>query len=87
VRSIFESASADHVLHYLPADDRTCRSRVRQRNETQPQGVFFGVVSEAQIDEVNKYFVPPGAEEGFNVVEHDIGSSDTMLPLRNGSLA
>ena len=67
VRSIFESASADHVLHYLDADEATCRERVHERNRTQPEGIFFGVVSDALLDEVNPYFVPPAAEEQFNV--------------------
>jgi predicted kinase len=70
VRSIVDEARADHVLHYLPADDELCKARVRRRNEQQPEGVFFGVVSEAQVDEVNRYFVPPSDEEGFNIVVH-----------------
>jgi hypothetical protein len=71
VRSIFEAAGADHVLHYVVADDATCIARVRQRNETQPAGVFFGVVTDAQVEEVNKYFTPPAVEEGFHVVSHE----------------
>jgi hypothetical protein len=67
-RSIFESAPADHVLHYLIADETTCRDRVRQRNVTQPEGVFFGVVTDALLDEVNPYFVPPAEAERFNVI-------------------
>jgi predicted kinase len=70
VRSIFETASADHRLHYVMADDDTCKARVRQRNQTKPEGVFFGVVTDQQIDEVNKFFAPPAAEEGFTVVLH-----------------
>src|SRR5439155_16752786 len=40
VRSIFETATADHRLHYILADDGTCRARVRQRNVSKPEGVF-----------------------------------------------
>jgi predicted kinase len=68
VRTIFEAAGADHVLHYLPVDDDTCLARVRQRNELQPAGLFFGVVSDALVTEVNKHFTPPAPEEGFRVV-------------------
>ena len=68
VRSLFEAASADHVLHYLDADEEACRERVHHRNVTQPAGIFFGVVTDAILDEVNPYFVPPAAEERFNVV-------------------
>jgi predicted kinase len=71
VRSIFESAGADHRLHYIPVDDLTCKARVGQRNLSQPEGLFFGHVTEQQVDEVNTYFTPPGAEEGFIVVVHD----------------
>jgi predicted kinase len=68
VRSIFEAAGADHQLHYLPADDEMCKARVRQRNDAQPDGLFFGHVSDEQVDAVNKYFTPPAADEGFIVV-------------------
>lgn len=71
VQSIFESACADHWLHYILADDDTCKARVRQRNISKPEGVFFGVVTDQQVDEVNKFFVPPTAEEGFMIVIHD----------------
>ena len=71
VRSILQQANADHVLHYLRTDDETCRARVRQRNASQPEGIFFGIVTDAQLDEVNRFFVPPAADEGFTVTVHD----------------
>ena len=71
VRTMFEAAGADHLLHYIPADDATCLARVHHRNELQPAGVFFGVVSDALIAEVNKHFSPPVAEEGFQVATHE----------------
>lgn len=70
VRSIFEAAGADHRLHYLPVDDATCLERVRQRNESQPAGVFFGIVADALVREVNTHFTPPAPEEGFQVVTY-----------------
>ena len=70
VRTIFEAADADHVLHYIPADDDTCLARVRIRNESQPAGVFFGVVADALVSEVNKHVTPPDPKEGFHVVTH-----------------
>jgi predicted kinase len=72
VRSIYEAAGADHVLHYIPVDDETCQARVRRRNETKPAGVFYGVVTDAQVAEVNAHFVPPAPDEGFTVVPHDV---------------
>jgi predicted kinase len=71
VRSIFESAGADHQLHYIPEDDDMCKARVRLRNVSKPEGLFFGHITDQQVDEVNKYFIPPGEEEHFVVVVHD----------------
>jgi predicted kinase len=71
VRSIFESAGANHQLHYIPIDDDTCKTRVRQRNVSKPEGLFFGHVTDQQVDEVNKYFTAPGTEENFIVVVHE----------------
>jgi predicted kinase len=71
VRSIFEAATADHRRHYIPVDDATCKARVRQRNVSRPEGVLFGVVTDQQVDEVNRFFTPPVAEEGFTIVIHD----------------
>jgi len=73
VRSIFMSAAADHLLHYLSVDDETCKARIRQRNAQQPAGVFFGVVSEEQVDEVNQYFAPPAIDEGFEIEVYSLG--------------
>jgi predicted kinase len=70
-RSVFEEANAAHVLHYIKADDRTCLLRVQTRNATKPEGLSFGVVTDAQVEQVNRYFCPPAPDEGLNVVfEH-----------------
>ena len=37
VRSIFESADADHVLHCILASDELCKARLRLRNATKPE--------------------------------------------------
>lgn len=70
VRSIFEAASADHLLHYIRADDHTCLRRVEERNVTRPEGVFFGAVSAEQVAAVNRFFSPPSADEGFKIMRH-----------------
>lgn len=71
VRSIFECADADHVLHYIIASDESCKARLRLRNETKPEGIYFGFVSEDRFDEVTRHFSPPSDRENFNVVCHD----------------
>lgn len=70
VRSIFEAAGAQHTLHHLDVPDDVCRARVAARNETQPAGLFFGHVTEAQYDEVVPHISAPGDDEGFVVLRH-----------------
>jgi predicted kinase len=67
VRSIFEAAGADHVLHVLDVSDEECKRRVRERNATRPAGLYFGDVSDALVDAVLPHIVPPVPEEGFTV--------------------
>lgn len=72
VRSIFENANADHVLHYIVATDEGCNARLRLRNETKPAGLYWVFVSEERFEEVTRYFVPPSHEEHFNVVRYEV---------------
>jgi hypothetical protein len=71
VRSIFESASADHVLHYIVASDESCKARLHSRNETKPEGLYFGSVSEDRFDEVTRYFTAPPDQENFHVIYYE----------------
>jgi predicted kinase len=71
VRSVFESAGAVHELHYIVASETVCRQRVAERNRTKPIGIYWGNVSEAQLEAVNSYFQTPAPDEGFTIVEHD----------------
>jgi predicted kinase len=67
VRSIFEAAGADHLLHVLDVPLDECKRRVRARNETRPAGLYFGDVSDALVDQVAPHIVPPAPAEGFQV--------------------
>jgi predicted kinase len=67
-RTVFEAAGADHRLHYLRMDDETCKERLHARNAS---GAHEYVVSDAEFDQFNSYFVEPGEAEGFNLVFHD----------------
>jgi predicted kinase len=71
VRSMFESANADHVLHVLLASDLECKKRLKQRNENKPEGLYWATVTEGEFEAITKYFVPPTEEEGFRIVIHD----------------
>lgn len=69
-RAIFEAAGAEHRLHVIEASDALCRARLRLRNATKPQGLYYGEVSEALFDAVTRHFVPPSDEENFHVVRY-----------------
>jgi predicted kinase len=77
VRSIFESANADHVLHYIVASDESCKARLRLRNETRPEGLYFGFVGEDRFDEVTRYFTPPSVQENFHVIYYEAETPST----------
>lgn len=66
MRDIFIGAASAHCLHFLVASDEQCKQRLRRRNE---DGEHRFNTSEAEFDEITKYFVPPAPEEGFNVIE------------------
>jgi predicted kinase len=67
MRSLIKQADVAHELHFLDVPDDTCRARLRERNAS---GDHSYEVSEASFDEFTRYFVPPAADEGFNVIVH-----------------
>ncbi len=67
MRSIIEEAGTAHVLHLLELDDESCKARLRRRNA---MGGHAYEASDAEFDLFTRYFVPPGAEEGFAVRVH-----------------
>jgi predicted kinase len=73
IRSLFETAKAQHELHVIEATDELCRARLRKRNETMPEGLYFGHVSEDIFDPVTSLLALPSQAEGFNVVRHQAG--------------
>jgi len=74
VRSLFEAAGADHVLHWIDATDAECLDNIHRRNDEQPEGVYWGHVSDELFRAVNPHFAPPTPEEGFAVVRHAVYS-------------
>ena len=71
MRSLFEAAQAAHELHVIEAPDELRKARLRLRNETKPEGVYFGFVPEEILDPVTRLIVPPTEAEGFNVIRHN----------------
>ena len=67
VRSIFEGAGADHLLHVIEATDEQCLANIRRRNEEKPPGIYAGYVSDQTFHAVTAHFLPPQEDEGLRV--------------------
>jgi predicted kinase len=65
---LIECAEVAHELHYLDVSDEVCKSQLRERSKSLPEGAPF--TSDAEFEAITKYFQPPTAEEGFRVVSH-----------------
>lgn len=65
MRELFQQAGTPHVLHYLDVPDEECKARLRRRNAS---GLHPFSTSDAQFDDITHHFVPPSAEEGFDIV-------------------
>jgi predicted kinase len=68
VKSIIDQAQCDHVLHHIVASDELCRIQFKKRNLNLPDG--SKIITDEDFDNINKYFVPPAADEGFNLQLH-----------------
>jgi predicted kinase len=67
MRTLFEGAGCAHRLHYLDVADEVCKARLRRRNES---GEHEFTVSDEDFDRFTAHFVPPTAEEAFEVILH-----------------
>jgi predicted kinase len=67
MRSLITQANVAHELHLLDCPDTVCKQRLQERNA---RGQHPFQVSDAEYDLFTSYFVPPGPDEGFNVVVH-----------------
>ena len=70
VRSVFEAADADHVLHVIEARDAECLANIHRRNDEKPPGIYWGHVSDETFHAVTAHFAPPLPEEGFRILPH-----------------
>ncbi|SDM48812.1 AAA family ATPase [Maricaulis salignorans] len=67
MRSIIEESGAGHRLHLIELDDASCKARLRRRNAA---GGHAYQASDAEFDLFTRYYVPPGVEEGFEIIMH-----------------
>ena len=70
MRSLFEEAGVRHELHYLDVPDAVCKARLRERNAS---GDHAFQTNDAEFDMITAHFVPPAADEGFNVIVQQDG--------------
>ena len=64
---IIDGSEAAHELHLLDVPDEIGKRRLRERNAG---GEHPFQASDAEYDLFARYFVPPAADEGFNVIVH-----------------
>jgi predicted kinase len=67
MRGLIEEAKVAHELHLLDMPDALCLERLHRRNAS---GEHPFHVTDAEFAQFTRHFVPPAAEEGFNVVVH-----------------
>ena len=70
MKGIVERSGASHRLHWLDVPDATCLERLHARNA---RGEHRYVVDDATFATFTRFFVPPGPDEGFDVVVHRPG--------------
>ncbi len=63
-RSIVDRAEAEAVLHWIDVPDAVCKARLRARNAA---GTHEYAASDALFDQFTAHFLPPQAEENWNV--------------------
>src|SRR5690606_15680641 len=65
IRSIFEAANANHLLHFIDAPNRLCIDQMQKRNREKPEGSMETTVE--QFEYITSFFKPPQPEEGFSI--------------------
>ena len=68
MKDIIDGAGVAHELHYLDIPNEVCKARLQERNAS---GVHPFAPSDAEFDEITRYFVPPTSDEGFHIVRHE----------------
>ncbi|MCF4166060.1 ATP-binding protein [Zavarzinia compransoris] len=67
MREIVERSGANHRMHVLDTPIEVCRARMHARNAA---GAHEYAPTDAEFDHISSFFVPPGADEGFDIVIH-----------------
>ena len=67
-RELFERANVLHELHFIDADDDTCKRQLKQRSAALPGGSAW--TTDAEFDAITAYFQAPANDENFHVIRH-----------------
>ena len=67
-RELFERANADHELHFIDVPDELCKAQLWERSRHLPEGAAW--TTGAEFDAITRFFQPPTADEGFNMIRH-----------------
>lgn len=67
-RQLFESANAEHELHFVDASDALCKRQLKERSKDLPPGTAW--TTDAEFEAITAYFQPPSNDEGFHVVHY-----------------
>lgn len=67
-RELLDRSGAPHELHFVDVPDETCKAQLRLRSHDLPDGTAW--TTDAEFDAITRFFEPPSAEEGFNIVPH-----------------
>lgn len=68
VRSIFEAANANHLLHFVNTPNERCIEQLQKRNREKPEGSMEMTVE--QFEYVTSLFIAPQETEGFRIQEY-----------------
>ncbi len=66
-RKIFTEIQAPHELIYIESSNEICIKRIKKRALDQPERAATDTVE--MFEQVTKYFVEPGEEEGFKITK------------------
>jgi len=68
MHGLADAAGITATLHFLDLPDEVCRQRLHARNAA---GTHAYQASDAEFDQFTAHFVPPRADEGFEIIRHE----------------
>lgn len=68
MRSIFEAANANHLLHFVNTPNERCIEQLQKRNREKPEGSMEMTVE--QFEYITSLFIAPEEGEGFRIQKY-----------------